>query len=278
MLTAFLVVSMTAAPVVAKPVTLALPGLNAVNLAPGESDLQAELIAQKFIAHGVEVKTARDLQTMLGMERQRQLLGCSDNNACIVEMTAALGVDGVLIGDLGLLNGEYVLNLKVLASSSGKVLALHNARAPAKQLEVMLENAVRGILKSLSGPMKHSELAVGVEPLPLTGVEQSAGAVRTWALAPAVVGVAALGAGVVMQVLAGNQFTDLSTHHYPEPEALQRRNDGQQLETGANIALIGGGVAVAAAAVMFFAGGSSVTPTVALGPQGGMIGVTGVLP
>src|SRR3990167_7365998 len=101
MLCVLLSLALAAEPLRSKPVTLALPGLNAVNLAAGEDDLQAEVVAQKFIAHGVQVMTARDLSTVLGMERQKQLLGCAENHACVVEMTAALGADGVIVGDLG---------------------------------------------------------------------------------------------------------------------------------------------------------------------------------
>lgn len=274
MLSALLVVLATAP---LSPVKLALPGLNAVNLAPGEIDLQAELVAQKFLAHGVEVMTSRDLQAVLGLERQKLLLGCAENNACIVEMTAALGVDGVIIGDLGKLDGQYVLNLKVLASSSGRVLALHNARAAPAGLERMMENSVRAVLRGLATALGRPDLDRGAEPLPELAPAPAGPSVRTLSLVPGAVGVAALATGAVLQVLAGQKYDALTAGHLEQGPALALKTQGQSLELGANVALIGGGVAVAAAVVMFFAG-APVTPTVAVGPGGAAIGLSGVLP
>jgi hypothetical protein len=135
-----------------RPLSLALPGLNGVNLAAGDIELQAETLAQKLIAHGASVMTARDLQTALGIERQRELLGCSEHH-CIVELTGALRVEGVIIGDLGRLEGSDVLNLKVLSPSNAKPLALHNARCRPPDLDRMLENGARAILRSLASSM-----------------------------------------------------------------------------------------------------------------------------
>lgn len=45
---------------------------------------------------GVRVVTARDISVLLGFERQKQLLGCSDDGMCMAELGNALGVQGVL--------------------------------------------------------------------------------------------------------------------------------------------------------------------------------------
>ena len=134
----------------ARVVTLALPGINGVNLASGEAALQGEVISQKFLAHGVQVMTARDLATVLGVERQKQLLGCTENDLCVVEMTSALGADGVLVADLGKLDGGYNFNLKLLSTSNGKALAQFSGRAAdQRELDVVMENAVRTITNAL---------------------------------------------------------------------------------------------------------------------------------
>src|SRR5688572_12170524 len=98
----------------AAPVSLALPGLNAVNLAQGEGELYSELLAQKLAALGLKVISARDIGAVLGLERQRELLGCKDG-ICTAELAGALGVEGIVVGDVGKLGGSYQVNLKVLS-------------------------------------------------------------------------------------------------------------------------------------------------------------------
>jgi hypothetical protein len=262
-----LTLAQSAAP---KPVTLALPGLNGVNLAPGEAALQAEVISQKFLAQGVQVMTARDLATVLGVERQKQLLGCAEDNQCLVEMTAALGTDGVLIADLGKLDGQYTLNLKVLASSNGKTLALHSGRAGDQRgLEVAMENAVRAITNALADSLKRPELR---------GSVATSSSLRAWSIAPAALGVAAIGAGVVLQVLAGQKFTELSNGPLMPNAAASLRDDGRGLETVGNVALVGGVVLLGAATTLFLLGGEKVAPVVSVSPQGASLGIVGVLP
>ena len=272
MLTSLVVLALAAAPGGAPGLTLALPGLNAVNLNPGEGELYAELVAQHFTQHGVKVMTARDLATVLGVERQKQLLGCAESS-CLVEMTSALGADGVIAGDLGKLGDEYALNLKVLSSRDGSALALQNARAASvRDLPNVIEQTVRRLVQGLATSTNHPELL-------RDAATAKSSPVRALALIPGIAGVVAIGAGVALQVAAGNTFTDLSTHHYPEPQALDLKNSGRGLEAGGNAALIGGGVCLAAAVVMFIAGApSAATPTVAVTPDGAVIGLVGVLP
>ena len=266
-----------AQPAQSKVVTLAFPGLNGVNLAPGEVGLQVEVISQKFIAHGVQVMTARDLTTVLGFERQKQLLGCAENHECVVEMTAALGADGVLVGDLGKLDGQYTFNLKVLSSATGKPLALHSARAAdQRELDIVMENSVRAIMRALGDSLKRPELKVNTTQLSLMVITPVP--LSPWALAPAVLGVVGVGAGIVLQVVAGQKFAQLSHGPQDPVAAAALRDEGRGLETGANVALVGGAVLLGTAATVFFLGGEKATPVVALSPQGAMFGVAGVLP
>lgn len=167
MLSVFVLLALHADPASVTPVTLALPGLNTVNLNPGEGDLYTEVISQKFIEHGVKVMTARDLKSMLGLEREKALLGCAEES-CVVEMTAALGADGVLVGDLGKLGNEYALNLKVLASKNGDAIALSNARAlDSHDLSRVIDNSVHTILRELSVKLHRPELMANTEPMPV---------------------------------------------------------------------------------------------------------------
>lgn len=255
-----------------KPFALAMPGLNSVQLAQGEGELRAESLSQALGAHGVKVFSSRDLQTLLGMERQKQLLGCAEDNQCMLEITAALGVDGVLVGDLGRFGEEYVLNLKILSTAKATVLAIFNARCTGAQLERTFENGARALLKGLeaAGPWRFTG---SLEPL------ESVSPVRVAAIAPAVVGVGALVTGLVLQLSAGKTFDDFSAAKArgDAAAATTLAADGKGLEVGSAVAFIGGGVALGAAVVMFFAG-APVQPTAMVTPQGASIGLVGVLP
>jgi hypothetical protein len=284
MLSLLLLAALSADPAPRPQVMLALPGLNAVNLAPGEGDLYGEVISQKFIEHGVKVMTARDLTAVLGLERQKQLMGCAEES-CVVEMTAALGADGVLVGDLGKLGTEYALNLKVLASKNGDPIALFNARAQsAHDLDRVIDNSVHAILKTLAVKLNRPELALNTTDTPAVVVASPAPAsgpsLRLVAIVPAAVGVVAIGVGAGLQAVAGSKYTELSGGHLAQPDAAALRDSGKGLDTGGTIALIGGGVALAAAVVMFIAGGPSDAPkpVAFVGPNGAGVGIVGVLP
>lgn len=53
---------------------------------------------------GFKVTTPADMRALLGLERQKQLLGCAESD-CIAEIAGALGVAALLVGDLGMVGG-----------------------------------------------------------------------------------------------------------------------------------------------------------------------------
>ncbi len=73
---------------------LAAPGLTTSGLDAAMSAPLTDHLAQAFT--GIRVVTARDISVLLGFERQKQLLGCSDDGMCMAELGNALGVQGVL--------------------------------------------------------------------------------------------------------------------------------------------------------------------------------------
>src|SRR4051812_21407542 len=50
---------------------------------------------------GIEIVTERDLAAVLGLERQKQLLGCDTaGSECVAELSSALGANAVLTGSV----------------------------------------------------------------------------------------------------------------------------------------------------------------------------------
>lgn len=258
----------------AAPVRVAAPGMNAVNLSVEEVALHAEVLSQQLHARHLEVVSARDVQAMLGLERQQQLMGCPETS-CVAEFAGALGVEGLLLGDIGRLPDGYAVNLKVLSTKTDKPVALFNGRAAnSEQLSLLLARAAWEIVAQLGKALGHPELIPVDEP-PTIEPQPS---VKLVALVPLAVGV---GAGIVGGVYLNEQagaFKRLGAAQTIAEADLVRR-EGVEARTKTVIAFTVAGAGVAAAAAVFFlAGNRNVRPTVSLSPSGAQLGVAGVFP
>ncbi len=60
---------------------------------------------------GAQVISSSEIQAMLGLEKQRAMMGCTDA-ACLAEIGGALGVDELLSGRLGRVGKTYVLEIR----------------------------------------------------------------------------------------------------------------------------------------------------------------------
>src|SRR4051812_9527469 len=76
---------------------IAMPGLHLVDIPAERGSLYTETLATELIARGVRVVTEQEISALLGLERQREILGCAEGS-CLIELGNALGVDGVLLG------------------------------------------------------------------------------------------------------------------------------------------------------------------------------------
>ncbi len=62
---------------------------------------------------GISVLTQADVSALLGVEKTRQMLGCTESG-CIAEIGGALGADRVMHGSLGRVGDSLVVNLSAL--------------------------------------------------------------------------------------------------------------------------------------------------------------------
>jgi hypothetical protein len=83
-----------------------------------------EAITTEVLRRGFfDVMSQRDIATMLGVERQKQLLGCSDaQGSCLTELVGALGARFVLSGTLARLGDAYQLTLTALDTQKAQPL------------------------------------------------------------------------------------------------------------------------------------------------------------
>ena len=102
-----------------------------------------DAITSLIAARGLfEVTSSQDVKTLLGVERQRQLLGCTESS-CMAELTGALGARFVLSGTLGLLGDTWQLTLTTLDSARAQPIGRTTRLAPnLKALTALLPWAV----------------------------------------------------------------------------------------------------------------------------------------
>lgn len=112
-----------AAPAAAKSRIVVL-GINASSdaLRPVGLTINEQVMTDLGREERLDVLGTSDVQELIGLERQRQLLGCSDNSSCTVEISAALGSPWLVSGSLGKLGKAMRLDLKLIRTRDGKVV------------------------------------------------------------------------------------------------------------------------------------------------------------
>jgi TolB-like protein len=89
----------------------------------------------------------RDLQALLGFERQKQLLSC-ESSSCMAEAAGALGVDYVLNGSLGRLGETWLFNASLLNARTAQLESTVSKPIKGKGEDALL-NAVDDIVNAI---------------------------------------------------------------------------------------------------------------------------------
>jgi hypothetical protein len=249
----------------------ASPGFSVINIEPKLAEFYTEHVAQQVKLTGVEIITVREIQSLLGMERQKALLGCTEEaSSCVAELASALGADGVLLGDIARLGARYTINLKVIGAQNGRTLAVFSDSASSE--DEVIDALTRGARKLVVD----ASAALGRAPPRLPTLEAPRPPLRKIAIAPLALGVVAAGAGAVLLGLSEVDYQALKTGK-PGADGATVAARGQTFGTLGVAGLVVGGVALAGAATLFFLGAEPPV-TVAVGPAGGMVMVQGTFP
>lgn len=222
--------------------------------------------ATKLRAQGVEVITSEEIGTLLGVERQRELLGCTgESSECLTELSNALGTNATARGSVALIGGQYRVSITVL-SNAGKVLGEYSSPGTDEG----------GVLEALTDAAAQLAVALGVRPAPVAVAVEKPSRLRARAVVPFVVGVVVAAAGVVLLAEAGVAYGQLSGSMQFAP------GEGQSLAARGSVfnalGWVGLGLGVASmalGAVLFALDGSAAQPAVALVPGGAVLGVRG---
>jgi hypothetical protein len=246
----------------AGPISVAVPGVGCVGLDAKLCDSFLDRFVVQLTDHRhVRVVAQKDIAQLLGLERQRQLLGCADAaaNACLAELAGALGVDGLVSMSITKSDPYFVATARLVRSSDGSQWASGSERV---EREGQLFDAMDRLAARLGQ-------AIEAPAAPLETVETAPRPRRSLVpFVPGMVGVAAAGTGLAVFLSAGTERGRLASHAVPEGEVQGVISSGRQKEQLGVALIVSGGACIAASALWaVLAPGAA--PAVALAPAPG---------
>lgn len=258
MLSTLTLVSLSAA---AAPPKLAMPAWTTVQVTPELAAFYADHLAAALRSNGIEVVTSSEMATLLGIERQKQLLGCADDSSCMAELGNALGAQTVLKVSVARLDESLRANITVMASLDGAVKG-------ETQIEAANESRFFSALDDAA-----AELARKLTPEP----PKPQGRVRAYSWVPAAVGGLGLVLGTVGLSVARVKYGDLSGAQTYEA-AAPLASEGKAWQGLGVVGFVFAGAGAAAAVLMYVLGGPSapaVTPSVGVTAGGASFSLGG---
>lgn len=255
-----------------QPIRLAAPPLTAVAIPAERAAFYTEQLAAELASRGVEVITAEQIKTVIAVERQRQLLGCSDDQAsCLAELADALGTDGVVSGTAGKIEGALQVSVKVSSSRDGRELGAVTARGNSEQ-ELLdgLVVAARSLAREVAGKLQRP---LGPpRPAAWAADARLAAKARHVAFYPGGAGVLLLGAGVAALLQTRTYHERLRTDSMSLEEARVARERGELFQALSLAGLGLGALGLAGAGAIWFSNPNPPRPagvTAALAPVDG---------
>ncbi|HEY3451351.1 MAG TPA: hypothetical protein VGK67_33645 [Myxococcales bacterium] len=87
---------------------------------------------------GVQLITQQEIGSLVGLERQKTLMGCG-NDSCLAELGGALGVDKMVTGNINKLGETWLFNLKLSDVKKSKIVAQADRRLRKAAIDDLLE-------------------------------------------------------------------------------------------------------------------------------------------
>ncbi len=261
----------------AKVVRLASPGLQLVRIAPDLGAFYTDHFAQRLATKQLRVVTSSEIQAVLGLERQKQLLGCSDNStSCLAEITNALGADGLITGSLARVGDDFQVNLKVVSSGDGRTLSSHQKLVDSEK--ELLEELNLMAVRMRSEVLRELRPSFVAEPVAI--VEPTAGqsSVRSYAKLPLIGGACLAGVGLGLFLSGQSRHEALTGSGGPPAADLDGLSNVQEYaaagrrEQTFGVALLGvGGASLVAGLGMLVFGGPDEPAALSFGSDGSSV-------
>lgn len=133
----------------------------------------------------VRVQTVEDSRVTLGVEAQKQMLGC-DDNSCLAEIAQAMGTETLLFGRLDRIGAQLTLQVTLLESSNAQPLVRSSGRADSltrllEQVPLLLVDAKKE-LNPFWEPQPSASPSSSLSPLLVAGLSAAGLGVVTTAV------------------------------------------------------------------------------------------------
>jgi TolB-like protein len=123
---------------VREEVTIGVMEFKAVDVPRGQVDVIADFVAGHISRLGdVHVISKMDIVSMLNLEKQKRLAGCTDKE-CVSEIAGALGMPWMVTGGVTRMGGTFLVSIK-LVDVRNAVVVSRSARRIEGDLEDVLE-------------------------------------------------------------------------------------------------------------------------------------------
>jgi len=132
-----------------KGTQVAVIDMAAHDVSEGLAQSLTQLLSLEFKKfEGLGVISRDEIRTLLRFEADRQMLQCTDDTACLVEIGGALGVDYLVAGSVGRLGEAFVLNLKLMDIGRAVVVSrvAESFQGPERELPQALRFTVWALL------------------------------------------------------------------------------------------------------------------------------------
>lgn len=255
------------------PLKVAVPDFSVISVDRESAAFFMDRFANRLRTRGLAVTTPAEIASVLGLERQKQLLGCSDSSSsCQAEIAAALGADAIVNARVARFGQRFELSLTLIDPSNAAVLAsLSPSAADEGKVLETLDAAADEFATKL-----YAAKRPGAQPVAQLNETTSSGPPKWISAIPLAVGVGATIFGSVQLAQSYgtvNEIKDGATN-------FEELGDKAKSERAVGISMLCVGAAgLATAAVLFFTGAKpAATPVAIITPQGALVGVEGRLP
>lgn len=246
------------------------PEWNAVNVKKDLAAFYADSLAEGLRKQGLQVVTAQDIATLLGMERQKALLGCAESGeSCMAELANALGADATLTVNLAqFADGGFRGVAKLISSRSGETISSVTLDAPnERKLLIALDSAAGTLaapfIEKKTQPVAVTSPAATVKP----GITK-----YWWVFGVSGVVIGGLGGAGVGGAYA--KVAELRSATTPQV-ADRAAAEGRSLQFAGWLGVGLGSALLVTSIVMLAWPGVPVTPTVGVSSSGATVGVGG---
>jgi TolB-like protein len=272
-----------------KQVKVAVMEIRALGTDAHMSDLLSEVaLTEVGSMDRIDVIGRSDIESMLGFEKQKKILGCTEEASCLAEIGGALGVEYVVVGSLGRIGGLYRLDMKIVETAKGRVRGRTGESVEGKEetLVVAVQRAIHRLLDPLVRPAGAEPpppfLATPVTPaapaatpvVPPKTLKQEppakAGSSRkTWGYVIGAVGIAAIAGGAGAGISAKSAYDDEKAAAASGDLATfeSSRDTAKSRALIADVLYGVGAIGLGVGAYLVFVGPSGTSTQVALSPM-----------